>query len=163
MTSLCKFLIRQSNSFRPSASTGRADARRLTKPLCVMTSGTKLSSGSVRKPRYLILGNPVSEESGRKLCLPGIGDGVVHLLSASLGLAAFGLLESYRWMPAAAAGLLVVMCVHPVLRLSLGNFTGWVLDGTPAANASALASQMFVRGILLVVGLLGAAFWLLNT
>jgi len=122
-----------------------------------------LPSEGVRKPRYLILGKPVSEESGRNVRLPGIGEGVVHLLTVALGLAVCGLLQSYAWLPAAGSGLLVVLVTHPLLRLSIGSFTGWIVEDTPAANASAAASQRLIWATLGVVVLLGAALWLLDT
>jgi hypothetical protein len=128
-----------------------------------MTSRAKVPSDSVRKPRYLILGKPVTKESGRNVRLPGIGEGVVQLFPVALGLAVFGLLQSYGWVPAAGAGLLVVLLVHPLLRLVIGSFTGWLVNGTPAANASAAVSQKFIRATLVVIVLLGAAVWLLDT
>jgi len=122
-----------------------------------------LPSDNVRKARFFILGKPVSEESGRDVRLPGIGEGIVHLLAVALGLAVFGLLRFYGWLPAAGAGLLVVLFMHPVLQRFLGSFTGWVVDGTPEANASAVASKRFIRATLAVVILIGAALWLLDT
>jgi hypothetical protein len=127
-----------------------------------MPNTKNLPSETIRSPRYLVLGRPECKESGQKVRLAGIGEGVVSVLTLVPAFTFFLVLQSFGWLVAAAGGLLLVLCLYPVLQLLVGRSTGWVLVGTPAAEASARASRRFVRSVVFAMLLLWGVFWLLS-